>query len=309
MNQKQRFISHLGTQQILAGLRICFPHLSPFDEFELLEDGFSSYVVLVAGEYLFRIAKHVGARQGHLLERKVLPRITAHLPTRIPEPIWQQDPNDYFPFGVSGYRYIPGVPLTPDRLTELDGGAIARDLAEFLLALHEIPVHEVQDCGLTHSVDSHSLPEAVAAALAAALTGPEHEKLVDWWHAGFESMADQPTPRLLHGDLWYENIILAEDLTEVAGVLDFESMAIGDIARDLAPLRYLGDEFADLVVSAYREMGGTTGADLDLRLQRAALMRECAGLVHAVQFPESLEMTDSVAKLRKLLVSMELTDY
>jgi aminoglycoside 2''-phosphotransferase len=306
---RKHFISNLDTQQILAGLRFSFPHLPAFDDLELMGDGFSSYVVLAAGEYLFRIAKHRQAMRGHLLESKVLPRIAADLPTSIPKPIWQQDPNDYFPFGVSGYRYIPGVPLNPDVVTDLDCGAIARDLAEFLLGLHEIPEQQVQDCGLGNRVDSRSLPDAVTAVLASALAGTERGKLVDWWHAGFESIVDQPTPRLLHGDLWYENIILAEDLTEVAGVVDFESMAFGDIARDFAPLRYLGDEFADLVVSAYREMGGVTGPNLALRLQREALLREFAGLVYAVQFPESGELTDSVAKLRKLLVSMELADH
>ena len=56
-------------------------------------------------------------------------------------------------------------------------------------------------------------------------------------------------PRLLHGDLWCENILLSPDLSHMVGVVDFEQIRIGDPVSEFAALRYVGDEFVDRVRS------------------------------------------------------------
>jgi|TARA_B100001971_G_scaffold190553_1_gene193394 aminoglycoside phosphotransferase (APT) family kinase protein len=305
----ERFVKELASEQIVEGLHFTFPELASLQKIEILENGFSSYVVLAADEYVFRIAKHTQAMQGHVLENQVLPRIEAYLPTRIPHPHWHQDPNDYFPFGVTGYRYIPGVPLSPKRLDQQNCQQIAQDLAAFLLALHEIPLQELQDCGLKKSADLQPRPDEVSEALALGLDKDEQRKVIDWWKAGLETESDRYTARLLHGDLWFENIILDGNLGGVVGVVDFESMLIGDIARDLAPLSYLGEKFLNLLVRTYREKGGRLDDDLPRRMRQAILEREVGGLIYALRYPESNELVDSLAKIRQLLVSMERSDY
>lgn len=305
----ESFLKDLHPEKIITALRDSFPDLADYartycNEIELLGSGFGSQVVLFESTYIFRIAKHPQAMQGHLLERQILPRIAADLPIRIPEPIWQQQTNEHFPFGVSGYRYIPGIPFSPDHINRMDHQSIAQQLAEFLLALHQIPLAQVQDCGLRDAGLSGLLSDEIIAALAFALDKAEQNKLVSWWEAGLETVIDQFTPRLLHGDFWYENMILDENLKSLVGVVDFESMAIGDIAHDLAPLEYLGEEFTNLVVTAYRELGGTVENNLILRMQRALLLREFNGLVYAVQYPESLELADSLTKIRRLATSI-----
>src|SRR5688572_17500807 len=104
------FLSGLTLDQIRAGLQQVFPSLMPeLGQLKLLNDGFSSYVVLVADEFILRSAKHAEAMTGHLSEQSILPLLQKHLPVQAPQPSWRAGPSDFFPFGVMGYRAIPGI--------------------------------------------------------------------------------------------------------------------------------------------------------------------------------------------------------
>src|SRR5688572_2058012 len=112
-DNKPTFLANLTLDQIRDGLQQLFPSLkSDLSRLKILNDGFSSYVILVADEIILRIAKHADAMAGHLKEQAILPLLQKHLPFQVPKPIWRAGPSDFFPFGVMGSRRIAGIPFS-----------------------------------------------------------------------------------------------------------------------------------------------------------------------------------------------------
>ncbi len=64
------------------------------------------------------------------------------------------------------------------------------------------------------------------------------------------------TPTLVHGDLWYGNLLVNATGTRLAGVLDWENVAIDDPAQDFATLMHSGEAFTQAVMDAYERAGG-----------------------------------------------------
>ena len=104
-------------------------------------------VLCLDERWIFRFPKsaHVAADLAH--ELALLPRLQGKLPLPIPQPQFSAfDEAGQALF--MGYAMLPGAPLLRDRYAGLQSDArvvdgIARDLADFLLALHAIPPADV----------------------------------------------------------------------------------------------------------------------------------------------------------------------
>lgn len=94
------------------------------------------------------------------------------------------------------------------------------------------------------------------------------------------------------------NILLNETLDAVVGVIDFETVAVGDVARDFAAQKYIGHGFLEDVVSNYQRLGGEVGSQFIDRLRWFSMLREISGLAYAITYPESEEFEDSLQKVR-----------
>ena len=294
------FLPKLTIDQIREGVQQVFPSLMPdLNQLKLLNDGFSSYVVLAGDEVILRIAKHAEAMAGHLKEQSILPVLQKHLPFQIPQPGWRAGPSEFFPFGVVGHRKIPGIPFSLSLTSQVDLNQIAQDVARFLVALHEVPLGEMTALGFRETDEREILWAEVMPTLHTHLTEKEYERIRMWW----ESFLNQPgrdsiTPKLVHGDPWGENIILNEALNGMVGVVDFEAVRIGGVARDFAAQKYLGPRFLNQVIRQYRALGGALESHFALRLQSCSLLRELEGLRYAIRYPASGELMDSLQKVR-----------
>ena len=202
----------------------------------------------------------------------------------MPDPHWRIEPDPDVPFGAVGYRKLDGEPMAPGDANE----SLARDVAAFLRSLHGL-----EDVDAANASDERvALRRATLPVLQERLDPEEVDQLERWW----ESILDdndfvrfEPVPR--HGDLWNENLLVAGG--RLVGVLDWGAAAIGDPAEDFAPLRHVGDAFADAVLDAY-------GADEALR-QRARRhweLRELYGIQAALALDDEEELGDGIAKLR-----------
>ena len=296
-------MSELTLDQVKDGLQQAFPSLMPeSSQLKFLNDGFSNYVILAADEFILRIAKHADAMAGHLKEQAILPLLQKHLPVQVPEPIWQAGPSDLFPFGVIGSRRISGIPFSLSLVPHIELSSIAQDLARFLVALHKIPLAEMTALDLGAPTELVSLRAEVMPTLHTYLTADEYEKIGMWWERYLRSEArDSFAPRLIHGDPWGENIILNEALNGVKGVVDFETVCIGDVAQDFAAQKYLGSGFLSQVVENYREFGGELDQHFPIRLRGWSMLRELRGLGYAIKYPGSGELPDSIQKVRSEL--------
>ena len=176
---------------------------------------------------------------------------------------------------------------------------IAQDLAQFLVALHHLPLDEMTALGLKIIDELDSLWAQVMPILYTYLTEAEYEKIRTWWESYLNNPVKESfTPKLIHGDPWGENIILNETLDGIVGVVDFEMLSIGDVAQDFAAQKYLGPDFLSRVLEHYQELGGELENHFAKRLQCWSLLRELRGLGYAIRYPRSSELVDSLQKVR-----------
>jgi aminoglycoside 2''-phosphotransferase len=295
-------IERLDPGRIADRLRLLFPDLGQTRPARLLGVGFSSVVVEVGGQRVFRLARNPVAAEAQAREVRLLPELARWLATPVPDPRWHAGPGDDFPFGVMGYPMLAGQPLSPALVAGSDPLAISADLAAFLAELHTFPTERAVELGAPGPAERRAAVEALAEEelplLRDLLTAEEHRTVSRWWD-GFladPALRSYP-PRLVHGDLWYENVLVDEAAREVVGVVDFESAAVDDPAQDFATLLYLGERFVERVVDAYVASGGWLGGGFAHRLRRHWELRELGAVRHALRFDPS-ELADALRKLR-----------
>ena len=266
-----------------------------------LGHGFHSIAFESARGDVVRVARSAEAMSRHRRERALLNRISSLLTVAVPNPRWSVNPCAGLPFGAMGYSKIPGRPLDPTDLPHSD--ALASEIAKFLFELHRI---DPEVAGLSdHSVESARRPierkfyNRTAVVVREELGGPAVERIEQWLETLLtEERVRKFTPRLRHGDMWYENILLDPTSGRLAGVLDFEVAEMGDPARDFATLRHVSDGFARSVFDLYRALGGEVDDCIDNRIQGQWELREFDGLQHIILNNISDELPDAIAKIR-----------
>lgn len=290
----------MDLSEIGLSLQALFADLPASGPVRLVGEGYGSYAVSVDGRWIFRIARNAETLASHQREVAMLPLLRGGLPLPVPQPRWHCGPSEAFPFGVMGYPMLPGVPWTLDRTGQVDLAQVADQLAEFLSELHGFPLAAARNAGV-EAEEPHALVDEVLPALPAHLDGESVRRFYAWW----ERYAGHPeryafTPRLLHGDLWCENILLQPDLSHAAGVVDFGQMRIGDPVAEFAALRYVGDAFLARVRRGYPHASELETC-FDERLRAAVILRELGGLRYALRYPDADEVDDAVDKVTYVL--------
>jgi len=286
-----------------SNLSATFPQLSNIEPLHVLGVGFRSIVVETNNSIVFRIGKNQGAANGYAKEARLLPYLRSRVPVAVPNPQWYAGSSDRFPFGVMGYRALPGAPLQPAHLAGTDLSRLASGIAAFLLALHRIPVDEALALGLAGPADRmaelEALRDDILPPLRATLPSQDYDAVRQWWDRflGDKTMR-QYTPVLQHGDFWYENMLVDKASVSLVGVIDVEHAAVGDPAQDFATQLHLGVNVADRIVDAYHRLGGTLDAAFGYRIQQLWELRAFDGLGFAVRHSDAAEFEDAVRKLR-----------
>lgn len=229
--------------------------------------------------------KATSAQARDVLERQLrfLPKMREVLPFPVPAPEAMVD-------DILVYRKLPGSPMPADAYARFDSRELARDIANFMGALHALPV---EDC-LAWGVSEKDRTEELLCAFHRALPGlsSEDRQSAEAWRSGFNRGEYQSV--VVHGDLWYGNILIDPDTHRLAGVIDFEATSLGDPAWDLAAQLHCGVEFARLVFEAYpRKDPGMWH-----RSQQLFQLREFEGLDWAVRHGDAAEFDESIEKLR-----------
>lgn len=273
------------TDTLVAALERALPELR-VQPLRVLDVGLGSTVVETADGVVVRVARGRRAAEGHERELAVLPALAGRLPVSVPEPLRRLDPDPpALPFGAIASPKLPGAPLAP-------GGAddrLAADVAAFLRALHGIRDREVPAA----RDDLEALRDATWPVLRRELAGAELRAVEAWWARLLDDERLRSyEPRLRHGDLWYENLLVEDG--RLVGVVDWEAAALGDPAEDFAALRHLGEPFARTVLA---ECGGED-PDLEYRIERRWELRELHGVRLSVELGDADELADAVRKLR-----------
>ena len=275
----------MANDELAARLQQQFPDLE-VAPLRLLDVGFGSTVVETADGIVLRIARHARAAKGHAREARLLPQLRGRLPVDIPDPRWRVEPGSAFPFGVIGYRKLSGDALVPEDADE----TVEADVAAFITCLHD--VSDV-DAPSYHADPLQELHDTTTTVLRRVLSADELHRLTTWWdELGADERFRTFSPRLRHGDLWYENLLVADG--RLVGVIDWGTAEYGDPAEDFDALRHVSDDFAEAVLAAYPH----ADADLRHRIERHWELRELWGVMLACELGDEDELHDAVRKLR-----------
>ncbi|WP_312877934.1 phosphotransferase [Lentzea indica] len=202
-----------------------------------LGEGWDSTADLVGGRWVERRPRRAEIGPQLVRESVVMPWLAPLLPLPVPVPVVvSREPL------VVRHELVPG-----DELATLNA-VQGRQLGEFLLALHAVPVEEAVRLG----VGSMPLP---VERFCDEVRVPGGEELL----ARIDGL---PVDTLVHGDLGPEHVLGRDGV--LTGVIDFGDLHVGDAAIDLAwALNSTPREFADALASAYG-VTDAAGAGVDL---------------------------------------------
>ena len=206
-----------------------------------LDEGWDNRLFLVNDDVVLRVAK-TGPCSDHLVAESITLRaIASSISCPIPRPMFVHRPSRTFPLAAMGYQMLSGVSLVASEVTDAVADWLAPDLARFLTDLHSVPIESVSsiDIGvftpdewLTRCDD---LVRDVLEELRRALGEGALARFLLWWDEYLgDSTAVAFEPRLVHGDLACEHVLVAKSPWHVTGIIDFGDAMIADPALDLA---------------------------------------------------------------------------
>lgn len=240
-----------------------FPHLMA-KTIRLLGNGWDNTAFLINDEIIFRFPRRQIAVPLIATELCILPKIAPFLPLPIPDPKWAGKPTDDFPWPFAGYRMLPGVTACRADLSNEERVKLAKPLAEFLLALHAIPLSISDECKLPGDIINRmkvsrllplikkGLNELISLKLLENQT--DFDKITE---INYESR-DPPKKAIVHGD-FYVRHLLVDKKNLAIGVIDWGDIHIGDTAVDLSIAHsLLPQEGHAIFRSAYGEISEET---------------------------------------------------
>ncbi len=254
------------------------------------------------GPEIIRVAKHPRAALAHRREACVLKRISGMLPLPVPR-LEYRAPAACPPFTI--HREITGTVMTREAWERLPGPAreaTARELAEFLRALHAVPLEIGAACGvprLDGSAMAAELRKEVPGILPlfdpASRTRLE-QFLIEWPDSSGER---ERSPALLHCDLAPGHLLYHPAPARLSGIIDFGDVAMGDPARDFIYLyEDFGPDMLDRVVSWY---AGEASAGLTAAVRRWHLLEAVAWTIDMAATERAVSLHHGLGEITREL--------
>jgi aminoglycoside phosphotransferase (APT) family kinase protein len=173
------------------------------------------------GRYVAQVAK----------EHRWLPLLGRLLPLPIPVPVALGQPALGYPWPWSVYRWLEGEPASNVNITDAEGAAA--DLAAFLGVLQAIDPTFGPPPGEHNFYRGGSLviyDQETRRAISALSGQVDTAACTRVWEAALAATSTRPAA-WLHGDVASSNLLVRGG--RLSAVLDFGSMAVGDVACDL----------------------------------------------------------------------------
>ncbi len=239
-----------------------FPELHP-ETIRLFGVGWDNTAYLINDTYVFRFPRRQIAVPLLEAERIVLPMLD-QLPLLIPHPRWAGKPTPDYQWPFLGYCLLPGKTACRAALYKSERMELAVPLAQFLAALHAVPVSSIMQQALGgYTLEKLNGPKLIAAIvknLAELVfvgliesSQPYHELL-----ESFEDVRAEQKSKLVHGDLYARHLLVDED-NRLCGVIDWGDIHIGDPAVDLSVAHsFLPKESHDLFRKTYGDISEKT---------------------------------------------------
>lgn len=194
-------------------------------------DGWDNTSFRVGARWLARLPSDDGYVPAVAKEHRWLPALAPHLPVAIPEPVVLGAPGCGFPRPWSLYRWLPGGTATDGRVVDFD--ALARDLAGFLRALHDVDPTGGPVAG-AHSFGRGGPLAFYDADVRGCVNRGDAEvdavAVLRVWADAVQATFSVPG-RWFHGDVTPSNLLVEDG--RLSAVIDFGTCGVGDPACDL----------------------------------------------------------------------------
>jgi len=156
-----------------------------------------------------------------------LPVLAPLLPLAIPVPLAKGAPAEGYPWEWGVYPWLEGENPTVGRIADPD--SLARDLAQFVEALHGIDLADGPPA--TRGVPLAMRDDPTRTAIAALRGAIDTDATTAAWDAAVQTPAWSGPSVWVHGDLSPGNLLLQDG--RLTAVIDFSGLGVGDPACDL----------------------------------------------------------------------------
>ena len=219
----------------------------PVESLVRVDEGWTNIVLEVDGKWIFRFDRDPSNTQ-LAVEQAFLPLFKGHSPLPVPE-------IRYSGANFIAYEKIVGVKFSEAIFRNLDRNerrTRAAALGNFLSSLHAFSF-EHRHLKAAPFGGGDFWRELWPAA-SPRLQSHTRKKAEGYFHRALSRIEFAASRNVVtHSDFGTNNVLIDPARSEIAGVIDFGDMSIGDPAADFATFyRRFGKSFAELVAGSYR---------------------------------------------------------
>jgi aminoglycoside 2''-phosphotransferase len=234
-------------EEQIKAIKKIFP--SDISNLTLHDNGDDFLVVEINHEWMFRFPRNEVSQKALGVEKAFLARFKTSSPLPVPD-------HQYIGDDFVGYPKIKGASLSVELFQSLpkrSRGRIARQLGQFLSAVHNFPLDEAKHIGLTEGWDGwyikiiQNFRDTIIPRLSFSAQKPALACIEQMLAEKFES-------KVIHGDFALaDHVFFDEKRGELGGVIDFADATLDDPAHDFQNIvEYGGEEFFEDVTRHYR---------------------------------------------------------
>ncbi len=243
----------IASETFLGRIRDAFPELS-WKKYRRVQDGSDHVMFLLDNGLVFRFVRgnEIEDIAKHLRERAVLDAIQGFFATAIPTYTYIPDSLDF-----AGYKAVRGTRLSPwrfRRISQARRADLARELGEFLGAVHSFPVSRATALGVEEETPLHpNEPKALVEWFErrADVIPPDLRSVCERWLPEIEVRQRPYDAMFIHDDMWHKHVYHDAAVGRLTGIIDWGDVSIMDPAKDFYGFWSYGEQFVDSTLKHY----------------------------------------------------------
>lgn len=219
----------------------------------LLGSGWDNDVYLVNEALVLRFPRRklvadALAREARVLRRVV--RVFEGARLQVPDVELFGRASDAFPYPFLVYRLLPGI--AADQAEVLDRAELAKALGDAFARLHRSDIPGVPHGTYDPAEWLERARRVAESCLAAIRDDPLRARCRSWLAAPDIPKPYQGPPRIIHGDICPDHLLVDPPTGKPTGLIDFADLERGDPVADFVSLRcWLGPGFVEEILESY----------------------------------------------------------